>query len=78
MKERAGEQKGGIDDSRPVFRITPEPTEEELAAIAAAVVALSRSRAARVSNEAPPEDRWRMAARREALRSPLERGKVVS
>lgn len=60
-------------EAGPALRISPEPSEEELAAIAAAVVAISRTRAARVSNVAPPEDRWRSAARREALRSTLRR-----
>jgi hypothetical protein len=75
VSERDGDQEGGIDDSWPVFRITPEPAEEELAAITSAVMALSRSWKTRAGDEKPPEDRWHAAGRREALRSPLKQGR---
>jgi len=58
-------------ETHPILRICPEPSEEELAVIAAAVVALSQTRATGDRDDAAPEDRWRTAARREALRSPL-------
>lgn len=72
-----GEQVDDIQNPMPVLRISPEPTEEELAVITGAVMALSRSWQARVEGVSPPEDRWRMAGRREALRSPLQRQVVV-
>jgi hypothetical protein len=77
VSERDGDQESDFHDSRPVFRITPEPSAEELAAITSAVMVLSRSWETWADNEKPPEDRWRAAGRREALRSPLRRKVVV-
>lgn len=66
MSER-GPQEPGIRIS-----ITPEPTEEEAAAIVAVVTALASSlEAAPTEDGAPEADRWALAGRYEALRGPL-------
>lgn len=57
------------------FSVTPEPSEHEMAAIVTVVMATQRGRVS--SGATPPNDdinRWREAARRDALReenSPL-------
>lgn len=52
--------------------ITPEPTDEEIAAVAAVVTALAASAGQEDTPEpVQPQERWSMAGRREALRGPL-------
>ncbi len=75
MSDRHRGQEDDIQDERPVLRVSPEPTEEELAAITSAVLAISRS--LETADEDVPRlaDRWYATGRREALRAPLERRK---
>lgn len=56
-----------MSDSAPVrIQVSPEPSEREAAAIAAAVVAISGNVA---EDEAKPRvNRWREAGKREAMR----------
>lgn len=52
--------------------ITPEPTDEEAAAIAGVVAAIANAAPGEDGGvEAPAVDRWAMAGRQEALRGPL-------
>ena len=54
--------------------ITPEPTDEEIAAVAAVVTALAASSSVNSATERTPQrDRWALAGRREALRGPFWR-----
>lgn len=66
MSERGGQE------PRLRISITPKPTEEETAAIAAVVTALAASMGdVKAEEGAPNVDRWAMAGRYEALRGPL-------
>lgn len=61
------------DEGAPAIRltITPEPTDEETAAIAAVVAALAASGSGDGPRPETPIDRWALAGRHEALRGPL-------
>ncbi len=60
----------GSDDTGIRIVISPEPSDEEAAAIAGVIAALL---AETPDDEvpAPPVDRWALASRHEALRGPL-------
>lgn len=49
--------------------ISPEPTDEEAAAVVAVVTALAASRQHDAGNKPVMEDRWQVAGRLEALRT---------
>lgn len=51
--------------------IMPEPTDEEIAAVAAVVTALAASSGTGEREPEPAPDRWSRAGRQEALRGPL-------
>jgi hypothetical protein len=60
-----------VSDDRPLIQVHPEPTDEEAAAIAAAVALLHSRRAGPLCPAEPvkpPRSKWIAAARREAIR----------
>lgn len=59
----------GMDDGRLRIRIIPEPTDEEAAAVVAVMGTLAAAMRAPQASPGVPEDRWRVAGRREAMRS---------
>jgi hypothetical protein len=54
-----------------IISITPEPSEEETAAIAAVVTAIAASAARRPVARSGDGDRWQRVGREEALRAPV-------
>lgn len=58
----------GMDDRTIRIRVTPEPTEEEMAAIAGIVTALAASSRQEQSSPERHETHWRRMGRLEALR----------
>ena len=61
-----------VDQAQAIrLAITPEATDEEVAAIAAVVTALIASAGDGEAVREPVPDRWALAGRQEALRGPL-------
>jgi len=58
-----------VDEPRMRISISPEPTDEEAAAIAAAVTILVSARAGSQAPAHMSEERWKAVGRREAMRT---------